>query len=110
MPISRSAFREAFRVAVCRLGLPSTLKFYSLRRGGATAHFQQCGRLDLTAEIGRWNDLRTARIYINTGVLEVNKLRYLNNPRFTEYANAYISLIDVELIKYGRLGEPSMIS
>ena len=37
---------------------------YSLRRGGATAHFLQFGSLDKTAVRGRWQSTRTARLYI----------------------------------------------
>ena len=35
---------------------------YSLRRGGATAHWRRYGQLDRTSELGRWRSHRTARI------------------------------------------------
>ena len=41
---------------------------YSLRRGGATAHFLEHGSLDKTAVRGRWPSTKTARIYINEAV------------------------------------------
>ena len=37
---------------------------YGLRRGGATWHFLRYGSLDATAVLGRWEQVRTARIYI----------------------------------------------
>ena len=44
---------------------------YSLQRGRAIYAFQQWGKLDLVALQGRWRDLRTARIYVNSGLLEL---------------------------------------
>ena len=41
---------------------------YSLRRGGATAHFLEHGSLDKTAVRGRWPSTKTARVYINEAV------------------------------------------
>ena len=55
---------------LCRTaGLPAQgWRPYSLRRGGATAHFLQFGSLDRTAVRGRWQSTKTARIYINEGI------------------------------------------
>ena len=64
---------HAFRVGFPRICQSAHLpaldwKPYSLRRGGATAHFLQYGSLDRTAIRGRWQNQRTARIYIDEGV------------------------------------------
>ena len=44
------------------------IKPYSLRRGGSTWFFQQCGSLDLTMERGRWAHSKTSQSYIMEGV------------------------------------------
>ena len=61
-------FRGIFNLLISECALQGHFRPYSLRRGGATAHFQACGSLDRTAERGRWGNLRKARIYINTGL------------------------------------------
>jgi len=62
-------FREVFKKAVIATGLPETFKPYSLRRGGASHYFRLTGDMARAVEIGRWRDVRTARIYINTALL-----------------------------------------
>ena len=50
-------------------GLPAlSCRPYSLRRGGATAHFLEYGSLDKTAIRGRWSSTETARIYTKEAV------------------------------------------
>ena len=44
------------------------LRFYSLRRGGATDAFRRGVPLDTILKRGRWSDLRTARIYLFHGL------------------------------------------
>ena len=46
---------------------------YSLRRGGATHWFRTTGSLDATTDRGRWGCVKTARIYINTGLADMNE-------------------------------------
>ena len=70
-PSSSATFRAAFRQLCLHARLPAltpTWRPYSLRRGGATAHFMQLGSLDRTAVRGRWLSTKTARIYINEAV------------------------------------------
>ena len=43
---------------------------YTLRRGGATWHFHRHGSLALTALTGRWQQERTAKIYIDGAAAE----------------------------------------
>ena len=54
VPVSSGIFRKMLSDAVCALRLsPDDYKPYSLRRGGATAHFQAFASLDATAHRGR---------------------------------------------------------
>ena len=58
--------RRRFGLLVKGLGLTHlNLKYYSLRRGGATELFTKTGSFDICAEAGRWENIRTARIYID---------------------------------------------
>ena len=41
---------------------------YSLRRGGATHLFIKCGSLDRVLLAGRWTAIKTAKIYLNSGL------------------------------------------
>ena len=41
---------------------------YSLRRGGATFYFVKTGSLDRVLLLGRWTAVKTAKIYINSGL------------------------------------------
>ncbi len=43
-------------------------KPYSLRRGGATYDYRVGGRLEATIVRGRWQNAKTARIYITDGL------------------------------------------
>ena len=65
---SPAQFRYYFSESVRECHLEGHFRPYSLRRGGATAHFIAGGSLDRTAERGRWGNLRTARVYINTSL------------------------------------------
>ena len=69
---SGSAFRQIFTALTDSLGLSDIhVMPYSLRRGGATAHFRLWGSLDKTCLRGRWAHHRTARIYINTALQDL---------------------------------------
>ena len=67
-------FRNAFRHATNEIGLEAGHTPYSLRRGGATHFFRKCGSMDKTMEAGRWRDSRTARIYVNTALVELGQV------------------------------------
>ena len=41
---------------------------YSLRRGGATSLFVKVGSLDRVLILGRWTAVKTAKIYLNSGL------------------------------------------
>ena len=53
---------------------------YSLRRGGATHQFRQHGVFDRLVVHGRWQAIRTARLYVNEGLAVLAELRLVWNP------------------------------
>ena len=62
---SAGGFRRWFEDACCRLGVAHCgFRPYSLRRGGATHHWEVGGNLAKTIERGRWSSVKTARIYL----------------------------------------------
>lgn len=66
------SFRKSFDRILRRLGFPQGSYYpYSLRRGGATYHFQTFSNLDLTVQRGRWSCARTARVYIDSGTAQL---------------------------------------
>ena len=67
--LAESIFRARFRSIFKRLGLSTAGYFpYSLRRGGATELFLQTGQLSVVEKRGRWQQTRTAKIYISMSV------------------------------------------
>ena len=48
---------------------------YSLRRGGATSLFVKCGSLDRVLILGRWTAVKTAKIYLNSGLAMLADLK-----------------------------------
>ena len=64
--MSHSQFRNYLGKAVCFLGGEDWhVTGHSFRRGGATAHFQRCARLDKTMHLGRWSSVKVAKLYIH---------------------------------------------
>ena len=78
--MSAAEYRALFAGAVQALGLPSTFKPYSLRRGGVTWHSPLHGKMSMTMEIGRWSQLVTAKTYVNTALLEITQIKELSSP------------------------------
>jgi len=69
-------FRRLFQHAIDILRLNEfNFKPYSLRRGGATHDFKASGNVIKTSMRGRWQNIRTARIYIEDGVAALTALR-----------------------------------
>jgi len=48
---------------------------YSLRRGGATSLFIKIGSLDRVLLLGRWTAVKTAKIYLNSGLAMLADLK-----------------------------------
>eukprot|EP00974_Lingulodinium_polyedra_P049220 4731189-Lingulodinium_polyedra.AAC.1 len=51
---------------------PGLFKPYSMRRGGATHYFEEKQQYDPVLDVGRWQNTRTARIYIQTAQAALN--------------------------------------
>jgi hypothetical protein len=78
-------FRNAFRAACKQLMLPESVRPYSLRRGGATEFFKQCGSIDHVVEKGRWGNFRTARLYVNTAIADEMQLDMAHASRCAQH-------------------------
>ena len=77
---------------------------YSLRRGGATYHFQIHGRFDSLLVSGRWQSASTARIYINEGMAVLTEMsipwtRFSRNLRSQYLTSLTRPLPKLELTK-----------
>ena len=69
------AWRSLFGECITQLKLdPWEFRPYSLRRGGATNLFVKTGSLDRVLMTGRWTALKTAKIYINSGLAMLSEL------------------------------------
>ena len=67
---SGQAFRNRFNHYCNRFDLGKFLfRPYSLRRGGATHHFQETRSMESALLLGRWESARVAKIYISDGLL-----------------------------------------
>ena len=83
------AWRALFARAIDALHLTDQhFRPYSLRRGGATFHFNHHGSFDTLLVQGRWAAARTARIYLNDGLAQLADLS-LSNSSLAPYLNLY---------------------
>ena len=73
-PDGYASFRDALTASCAFFGLRHpNLTPYCLRRGGATWHFYKYGSYHLTQELGRWQDARTAKGYIDQAGADLAK-------------------------------------
>ena len=72
---SPSQFRTAWHAMKRDLGITSW-KFmpYSLRRGGATWYFAHCGSFSKTMVKGRWEHIKTCKLYLSQSQLALTNL------------------------------------
>lgn len=72
---SKAAFRQRFK-HYCRSFRVHHMGFrpYSLRRGGATALFQDTLSYDAALDQGRWSSIRAAKLYIQDGLARLPTL------------------------------------
>ena len=91
MPQLPHEFRLLFDAAIQAIGLPHSFKPYSLRRGGASSFFQATGNYHRTMELGNWRHLTTAKIYVNTALLELTQSQLLNTHQIRVAADAFLS-------------------
>lgn len=76
-PGSTASFRAAFRLLCQRAHLTSyNFTPYSLRRGGASHAFASGVSFDQLLERGRWQSVKTARLYLDTGRAALILLRF----------------------------------
>ena len=67
---------------------PFGFRWYSARRGGATTDFRVHGLMERTLIRGRWENSRTARIYITDGISALINLQFTNSQRHQLNAHA----------------------
>eukprot|EP00971_Amphidinium_carterae_P343931 6483986-Amphidinium_carterae.1 len=79
---SFSSFLKVVRALAAHLGYPRDLfTGYSLRRGGATWHYLQNNSLAATMLRGRWQQEKTARIYLDDARASLVTLHESNECR-----------------------------
>eukprot|EP00971_Amphidinium_carterae_P110487 2188676-Amphidinium_carterae.1 len=66
--VSPAVQRQRLTSALRALSLSPDIRWYSLRRGGATAMYQSGSEFASIAVRGRWANARTVRVYINDGL------------------------------------------
>lgn len=80
---------------------------YSLRRGGATSLFVKVGSLDRVLLLGRWTAVKTAKIYLNSGLAMLTDLAvpfHLLRPFHTIFFNFLSSVHTLEPAQWSRTG------
>ena len=93
-------WRAMFSECLLALKLSSwEFRPYSLRRGGATSLFVKSGSLDRVLLLGRWTALKTAKIYLNSGLAMLADLEIphaLLKPFHTVFVNTHPSKQQLE--------------
>lgn len=92
---SDAEFRAKFAETCTFFNLSTdTYKPYSLRRGGATRHFQQYRNWQLTQSLGRWQSASSCRIYVQEALASLTKLNASVQQRlkWTRYAHVLYSI------------------
>ena len=76
LPFAYPRFLALFRSRLSAAGVPPGVwSLHSLRRGGATHLFSSTFSFDRVTVIGRWSQVRTARIYINEALALLSSIR-----------------------------------
>ena len=93
-------WRSMFSECLDQLKLsPWHFRPYSLRRGGATFLFTKCGSLDRVLLAGRWTAVKTAKIYLNSGLALLSEIQIPRNlllPFHTIYSKWQVTLPALE--------------
>ena len=83
------SFRRRLNMRTSALGFPEGFyKPYSLRRGGATLLFKLTQSFDHVAQRGRWQNTRTAKIYICEAQAELATLNFTPSQLSRMYRHA----------------------
>ena len=93
VPWSGPAFRRMFDQALIKLGLQDQgFKPYSMRRGGATHFYRATANLDALTTRGRWQNSKTARLYVTEAIAELPHLRW--SPAQLKELRAYTKVFE----------------
>ena len=77
IPLTQRTFRSFYADLLKTLDLQEFgFKPYSLRRGGATHHYRSFADINATCLRGRWESLKTGRIYITDGLAKMQEIQY----------------------------------
>jgi hypothetical protein len=88
------ALRRKFKTCVEDIGLQDqNLQLYSLRRGGATEVFRSSGSFHEVADRGRWKNLRTARIYVDSALQDIAQLETAEHAKLKRAERRLAQLI-----------------
>eukprot|EP00438_Fugacium_kawagutii_P002560 Skav209853 [mRNA] locus=scaffold1684:57346:57927:+ [translate_table: standard] len=72
--VSPGLMRTRLKALFSELGFPEGFQWYSLRRGGATHAFRVSNDLSAVCLTGRWNCLKTARIYLTDALAQLTEI------------------------------------
>ena len=72
--VSPGVQRKRLHELLCHLNLQVPLRWYSLRRGGATHEFRKSSNMPAVSFKGRWNSIKTAPIYMCDGTAQLTEL------------------------------------
>ena len=101
-------WRDMFVRCLEALGLDSWgFRSYSLRRGGATSLFVKVGSLDRVLLLGRWTAVKTAKIYLNSGLAMLADIKIPKRQLrlfHTVFANFVSSVQTHEPAQWSRAG------
>ena len=73
--VSPGLMRLRLKTLLKDLDCPEGYQWYSLRRGGATHAFRVSNDLSRVCFVGRWNSLKTARIYLTDALAQLTEIQ-----------------------------------
>ena len=89
---SPSQWRKLFNSTTEALGFAElAFRPYSLRRGGATWWFQRWGSLDRLLVYGRWQAVKTARTYVDSGLAALAQMRLPRSSQNKSYLLQFLN-------------------
>ena len=103
-------WREMFQSCLEAVGVKRwDFRPYSLRRGGATSLFVKVGSLDRVLILGRWTAVKTAKIYLNSGLAMLADIQVSKNTLrpfhlvFTNFMSS-VQTLEPALLQKSRTG------
>jgi hypothetical protein len=72
--VSPGLMRARLKTLLAALQLADGYQWYSLRRGGATFAYRSTNDLSRVCFVGRWNHVRTARIYLTDALAQLTEI------------------------------------